>query len=861
MKKTTISLALSLLMSAQVAMAVPAKPTPMVFTQPDGTTVTLKKIGDERFHMTITPDGYPVAVDANGFYCYADLNDKGALKATAVKALPLSQLSATERLTVSQINAEKVRETLLSRSDSDRYSAPMRMGSHGGIGLMDDAFIGRKELSGLVILVQYSDVKFSETCTREFFHEMLNAEGFSQFRATGSARDYFIDSSNGQFYPTFDVYGPVTLGNPMKYYGGNDDNGSDENAALMIYDACKGLDDQINFKDYDLDGDGYVDNVFVFYAGYGEASYGSANSVWPHQWNLTSAGLSLTLDGVRINKYACSNELSLDSSRKPIPDGIGTFVHEFSHVLGLPDLYATSATGGYWTPGSWSVLDQGPYNNDSRTPPAYSIYERNALGWIDPIIIDGAESITLEAINKSNQGYLIPTSSKNEFFLIENRQQTGWDKYIPGHGMLVWHIDYNANVWRRNTVNNSRNHSYVDIEEARGSWADPADFTSNGYIDYDAYDKAIADYAFPGSMGATSFTDTTTPSMTTWAGASLGLPITDITEEKGVITFNVLGGRCDAEVPVANVPSEVGMDYFVASWNPSEGATEYFLTVQAVMKNGIPTTVVADFGSSDTAELPEGWSFISSKGDVYTSKSNFGESSPSLKLLNSGSGFMTGMFDGNVSSISFWLKGIATDKNSVLVIEGNIDGAWRNISSITPQSLKATTVNIDEIPEGVRQLRFTYNKSTGNIGIDDVKITYGGSGNVTLSDYSNLAVGNVTSYRVDKLIDGVDEYVYKVRAADASAHRTAYSNEQNVILGQNAGIESVGVDPKGTFAVEGCDIIYTGSAADRITLTDISGRVYADRKADAEGHATITAPSAGVYIVSSPGKIQKLIVR
>lgn len=857
MKKTTISLALSLLMSTHLAMAVPAKPTPMVFTQPDGTTVTLKKIGDERRHMTITPDGFPVAVDAKGFYCYADLNENGELKATAVKALPLAELSTTDRQTINKIDAKKIRETLFSRPVTDRYSAPMRMGSHGGIGLMDNAFIGRKELTGLVILVEYSDVKFSETCTREFFNEMLNSEGFNQFGATGSARDYFIDSSTDQFRPTFDIYGPITLANPMKYYGENDEKGSDKNPAGMIYDACIGLDDQINFKDYDLDGDGYVDNVFVFYAGYGEASYGSANSVWPHQWNLTSAGLSLTLDGVKINKYACSNELSLDSSRKPVPDGIGTFVHEFSHVLGLPDLYATSSTGGNWTPGSWSVLDQGPYNNNSRTPPTYSIYERNALGWIDPIVIDGAESITLEAINKSNQGYLIPTSTKNEFFLIENRQQTGWDKYIPGHGMLVWHIDYNADVWRRNTVNNTSGHCYVDIEEARGSWADPDDFSSNA-----AYKKAIADYAFPGSIGATSFTDTTTPSMKTWAGTGLGLPITDITEEKGIISFNVLGGRCDAEVPVANIPSEVGMDYFVANWNPAEGAVEYFLTVQAVMKTGVPSSTVVDFGNSATvAELPEGWSFISTDGAVYTSKGNFGESSPSLKLTNSGSGFMTKMFDGNVSAISFWLKGMATDKNSGLIIEGNIDGTWRNICAITPQSLKAITVDIDDVPEGVRQLRFTYNKTTGNIGIDDVKITYGGPGNVTLPDYSNLAVGNVTSFLVDKLIDGVDEYIYKVRAADASARRTTFSNEQNVTLGQNAGIESVGINSKGSFHIEGRDIVYYGSASDRITLTDISGRVYADLKADAEGRATLTAPSAGVYIVSSPGKVQKLIVR
>ena len=135
------------------------------------------------------------------------------------------------------------------------------------------------------------------------------------------------------------------------------------------------------------------------------------------------------------------------------------------------------------------MLDQGPYNNHGRTPPAYSIYERNALGWIDPIVIDGPDTIALEAISESNQGCIIETGNVNEFFLLENRQQTGWDTYIPGHGMLIWHIDYNPGVWSRNAVNNQAQHNYVDIEEARGSWAPISDFTN-----YPAYYEALDDY-------------------------------------------------------------------------------------------------------------------------------------------------------------------------------------------------------------------------------------------------------------------------------------------------------------------------------------------------------------------------------
>jgi len=861
MRKSIISAIIATLFSANMAWAVPAKPTPMAFTQPDGTTVMLRKIGDERQHMTLTIDGYAVMLDAEGYFCYADIDASGQVKATSVRAQDAGRLNSADIKTIERIDKVKVRNAILSNRTSDRFSVPQRMGSHGGIGLTDDAFLGRKELKGLVILAQYSDVKFSETCTRDFFLEMLNSEGFNKFGGTGSARDYFIASSTGQFVPTFDVYGPVTLPNPQKYYGGNDSNGDDKNAARMIYDACKGLDDEINFKDYDLDGDGYVDNVFVFYAGYGEASYGSDDTVWPHQWNLTSAKLSLTLDGVRINKYACSNELELDASRKPQPDGIGTFVHEFSHVLGLPDLYATN-TNGYWTPGSWSILDQGSYNNDSRTPPAYSIYERNALGWIDPIVIDRAETITLEDINRSNQGCLIATDNKNEFFLLENRQQEGWDKYIPGHGLLVWHIDFDSNVWYRNAVNNTSTHSHVDIEEASGSWADPQDFADrNGYIDYNAYMRALADYAFPGSKGITSFTDETTPSMKTWAGTSLKLPITNIEENDGVITFNVLGGRCDAAVPVIDVPAEVGNDYFIAAWNPAEGAVEYFLTVYAAVKEGVEQTEIADFGSSDKAVLPEGWSFISSNGDVYTTSGNYGESSPSLKLNKTGAGFMTKEYNSNVKSISFWLKGQTTDKKSNVIIEGMIDGTWQNLSTVIPQSMKVSNIVIDNIPEGVRKVRVTYYKSLGNVSIDDFKVVYGGAGNVTLPDYNALPVGNVTSFKVDKLRDDVQEYIYKVCAADEGAHRTAFSDEQHVILGQNAGIESAVADIDGTLTISGRTVKYNGKAGDRVVLTDISGRICDEAVADADGKAAVKAPSAGVYVATAPGSATKLIVK
>lgn len=845
--------------SVMTVMAVPAKPTPFKFTQPDGTAVMLQLKGDERSHVMTTTEGYLVTRDANGYYCFAELDGQGVLKPTSVRASIVSELSVSERAKVAHINTADVPKALSARN-SGRFKAPARISGYSGIGLMDDAFLGYTELKGLVVIAQFSDVKFSETCDKAFFTRMLNEKGFSEYGGTGSARDYFIDSSNGAFVPEFDVYGPVTLPETMAYYGGNDASGDDLHPAEMIRDACKGLDGEINFKDYDIDGDGYVDNVFVFYAGYGEASYGSDDTVWPHQWELSSAGLSLTLDGVRINKYACSNELEEDYYGRAVPDGIGTFVHEFSHVLGLPDLYATDSSGS-WTPGPWSVMDQGSYNNDSRTPPAYSAYERNALGWCEPVVIDGPVSATLEAINETNEAYIIPTSKQNEFFLIENRQHTGWDKYLPGHGMLVWHIDYNQDVWYNNSVNNTKSHNYVDLEEACGYYVDVDDYYSySGYLDYDAYMEALAAYSFPGTKVVTEFTDDTTPSMKAWAGTGLGLPITNIAESNGVITFDVAGGRCDAEIPIVNAPLETGDDWFVASWNASEGATAYLLTVESY-QDAVSKTETADFGSGSSVTLPEGWELIkTSASDVYTTNGNFGESSPSIKLSASDYGFMTREYESDITGLSFWLKGQSTDSKSCLYVEGSVNGQWMRIETVMPTLNSVSTVNISDFPSGVRQLRVIYSKSKGNVAIDDFAVTYGGSGFVALGGYKDLNVGNVTSYKVTGVPANAGSLSYKVCAVDASGHHSAYSESQPVDLG-NAGIESVSVDAEACFSVNGREVTYHGAAYDRIEIFDLVGRVVGSAVADNDGVAVTDLPSHGTFILKTLKLCEKIMVK
>lgn len=539
-------------LAQEPAFAVPAKPGLLTVKQADGTEINVRLVGDEHAHYYLSEDGYLLINDNDMFY-YGHTDATGKVVSSDIVARPAALRTPEVRLFLESVDMEKVFEGMKLRDAAKPSRAPRR--SH--VGLFETGFPSTGEQKGLVVLVEYTDVKFNLSDPYDYFNRMLNEPGFSDYGGTGCAAEYFRECSKNRFRPQFDVYGPITLSHNMSYYGGNDYSGDDQNPQKMAIEACQQLDGTVDFSEYDRDGDGYIDNVFVFYAGRGEASGGSANTVWPHAWNVTAAEYTpYIFDGVQLDRYACSNEW--EGSR---PDGVGTFIHEFSHVMGLPDLYATSYTNAF-TPGGWSVLDYGPYNNGGCTPPLYSIYERYSLGWIDPTVLDGPATISLNSIG-SNRGCIIPTGDENEFFLIENRQQTGWDAYIPGHGMLVWHIDYDPTVWNRNVVNNTASHQYVDLEEADGTQSE--------------YSRAGD--AFPGTAGITSFTDDTRPSMKTWSGRRLNLPITEIKEQNGTITFKVAGGALVPQTVIAEEATDVTPVSFMAHWQAVEDASEYYISV------------------------------------------------------------------------------------------------------------------------------------------------------------------------------------------------------------------------------------------------------------------------------------------
>ena len=289
-----------------------------------------------------------------------------------------------------------------------------------------------------IILVAYQDVPFTIENVREVWDDIVNKPGYSEHGAVGSMADYFYEQSRGQFRVTFDVIGPVTLPEKSEYYGMDKGGRTDVEINQMIMEACKmtnALPD-VDFSRYDWDGDGNVETVLVVYAGVGQNYVGApADVVWPKQGYIGGR-----LDNkIGLRNYACANELGWPSMQQ---EGFGTLIHEFSHCLGLPDLYnVSSGVNDYIIFDEWDVMDGGCYSNDSWAPVGYSAYERYLCGWLEPEVLpDDAGVEAMAPMYDGGKVYRLDHSSGKEYLLFENRQQQCFDFYLPGHGLLVTHV-------------------------------------------------------------------------------------------------------------------------------------------------------------------------------------------------------------------------------------------------------------------------------------------------------------------------------------------------------------------------------------------------------------------------------------
>lgn len=524
------------------ASAIPGFPGFVEVKQPDGSVVKLRMLGDERCHVTVDELGRAMTQTPDGFW----------------RPTQESGIQAMARLKAS-------RKPLRARTQkSEAVTAFPRTG----------------EVRSLIILVDFPDINFFTPNVRQEFDQMLNLPGFDRREHIGSAADYFREQSMGQFSPRFDVYGPVRADRAATYYGENDANGDDMRAHELVMEVCRKLDGEIDFADYDLDGDGMIDNVYLFYAGYGENFAGNKSSwIWPHANHIATLGVpeeARTFDGKILNSYGCCAELY--GTYGTDITAIGTFCHEFGHILGLPDTYDVNYAedGSGFHPDFWDVMAAGSYlpatRNCGAVPAGYNAMERWLMGWADPVEISRPQAVTLPPLHESGVSARISTSDPDEFFILENRQQTlgSYDRFLPSHGMLVWHVDRrkNANItatiggerktiscadaWSLNfnAVNANASHQCLEIEKAGGNGGS----------------KSSLDTPFPGRQMITAFNDKSPAPMTTWDGKPVGKPVTDIREQSGRINFNFMGGATNPVVVEALEPDLVTASGFTARW-------------------------------------------------------------------------------------------------------------------------------------------------------------------------------------------------------------------------------------------------------------------------------------------------------
>ena len=563
MRLRPLIITLALLFSCILSLAGPAKNTPVYMKQPDGSVFQAIIKGDEFTKIKTTSDGHAIVQDSDGWWCYAMYESGGTRVSTGWKVgkdVPNEVLLQSTRIPYS---------TLAHQASAKRRTS-MQMSEVPTLKKMTEAkIIGTKAADtpltkhGLVILANFNDVKFKHS--KEEFESLLTEEGYSVNRATGSAKEYFDDQFKGHMEFDFYVSDIITLPKNREYYGANDSNGDDKAPAEMIRDACRLVDADIDFSLFDDDNDGKVDNVFLFFAGQDEAEGGPDECIWSHSWYIRSgAGISLELDNTMIDRYACSSELTTayDSAgnKYEFISGIGTFCHEYSHTLGLPDFYDTDyeesggLAAGMWT--KTSLMDGGNYNNLGNTPPNYNAIERLIAGISKPVILKETGTYTMSPIETSGRSYMLSNDS-GDFFLFECRSGKGWDSYIGGSGMLAYHIDLaeeNYKIWATyNEVNVDPEHQHADLLEADGRRDKFG--TSQEY----SLNRAdISGIFFP--YGTVNFLNSeSTPGLIYHNGEESKYTISSIRKDGDDIKFNFLGKD---EVPLPPTAANVTKDVF-----------------------------------------------------------------------------------------------------------------------------------------------------------------------------------------------------------------------------------------------------------------------------------------------------------
>ncbi len=567
-----ILLSVAALAAPFFAGAVTAWPGAIQITNPDGSKIMVRAHGDEHFHyFTDAEESFIMERDSKGFFRKA-VRDGKALEYCAESVNILMAEKGSQKC------VDHTTPSCLPAIDDDGRTTYPTIGT---------------DIHGLIVLLEYADTPFVIPNPKSTIERMLNEPGYSLYGGHGSAADYFTACSDGNFIPVFDVSEIITLPEPRAWYTGDNLKQFDNWGYALKY-ALEELDRQgMDFSRYDYDNDGVIDTVYFIYAGHGQHDTADGSCIWPHQGNYDDEIYGeVVLDGKIFRPYACSNELVADfripeGESAPCLAGVGVFCHEYSHVLGIPDLYNTGYNmGNISTPGTWSIMDQGPYNNDATQPPLYSAYEKWICRWTEFYEAEDGETYILDAATNNGHAVKIATDSPNEYFIVESRCNESWDESLGEEGLVIWHIDFDKNAWDNNLVNSRTNPGvsihYSDKYKNTVTWPG----VSNQIYLYPEYSNTLKTFR-------------------QYLDFSPYLTRLGYNEETGESSFeyNVVSERPDVETFIYSPwrPNDDSRG-FTIFWEPLECADGYIVNVWRDTKKG-PVYLAQDKIVIDTTEL------------------------------------------------------------------------------------------------------------------------------------------------------------------------------------------------------------------------------------------------------------------
>ena len=636
----------------------------------DGTEVKAQLVGDEFLHYYVSEDGTKYVQD----------------ESTGLYRKMTDEVTAQRRSAVRRAQAQGRQKRMLRKAQAS------------------NVFQGTKK--GLVILAEFTNSKFKSGHDLALYERIANGENYSGNNFRGSIKDYFKAQSHGLFELDFDVAGICQLQHTYAYYGKNS-NDNDVRAGQMVAEACLWAHEHgTDFSKYDWDGDGEVDQVFVLYAGHGEASYDKDHdTVWPHMHYLSASdyGKSLSLDGVTVDTYACSSELNGDGNL----DGIGTFCHEFSHCMGFPDLYDTSYAGWFGM-GDFDLMCSGSYNGDSKCPAGYSAYEKAECGWLtlkDMTNIEQETSIVgVQPMSADGDAYIIKNKGhKDEYYILENRQKTGWDSYLPASGLMITHVDYDADIWDWNMPNTSG--KYEDANENTKT-------NDHQRLTIFRAGNSSSDYGDSSDLypyrGNNSLTKTSSPAATLYNTNSNGskymhVAIKDIAiASDGTASFTLSKDVQEENPDTPVTPSGSTMLY--ESFNKCTGT--------GGNDRRFSGNIAVATASKDNYDVV-GW----------TSTSTIYEANKCVRLGKSGSA-------GNITSPSFTVKGTASLTFKAAAWNGSKDGTNLKLSvsngTLSQSSVTMTRgswTDYDVKITATGNVKVTFTAGSGRFFLDAVKVT------------------------------------------------------------------------------------------------------------------------------------------